>query len=97
MLITANAIRTRYYGPTNYRGARIIATSDDGQRLTFKLGCHPGNAQEQHRDAAQAWLDKFNPYGAKVTEPGAGFGGDYYWTWHFVHEDGQTDRIKGGN
>ena len=26
------AIRTRYLGPTNTRGARILATDDDGHR-----------------------------------------------------------------
>lgn len=28
------AIRTRYKGPTNNRGARIMATDDDGNRVT---------------------------------------------------------------
>jgi hypothetical protein len=91
---TQASIRTRFIGPTNTKGQPITVTK--GQRITvtdnhlsdrrrrsefnWKEGKGLG---ENHRLAAQAWLDVHNP-GATVTTPGLAFGlGDFYWAWEF--------------
>ncbi len=83
---TRASIRTRFRGPTNYKGPRIIVT-DDGpfgsakRRLVHH--CDGGSwTSEEHELAAQAWLDTFNP-GAVLAGVGLAFDGDYYWTWHY--------------
>lgn len=72
------AIRTRFVGPTNHRGARVIATADAG-RIThdweYCLGV--GN----HAEAARKLCDWLNWHGRLV--PG-GFGSDYVFV--FVEE-----------
>lgn len=84
-LTSVASIRTRFYGPTNYKPSRI-RVSDGGafgekaRTLWFSIGCHEGSHQEMHHDAAQAWLDKYNE-GATVEGAGYGFESDYYWTW----------------
>lgn len=81
--MTRASIRTKFHGPTNHRGSRIIASDDDGRgRVTVSYD-HALNADENHAAAAQAWLDRHNPYGAKVAGPGASFGDSVYWTWSF--------------
>lgn len=53
------AITTRYFGPGNVRGARIIASDEDGNRLSVPYP-HSirGGVEECHRAAAQALADK---------------------------------------
>lgn len=52
------AIRTRYHGPGNIRGARITARADAG---SVTLGWDHGlNPEENHRAAAQALMAKMN-------------------------------------
>jgi len=47
------AIETRYVGPTNHRGSRIIATTERGHRLT-RAWDHALNSDENHHAAADA-------------------------------------------
>lgn len=51
------AIVTRYKGPTNYRGARIIADDGDGNRLTISYP-YELSGEAVHRKAAEALRDK---------------------------------------
>jgi hypothetical protein len=51
------AIVTTYKGPTNCRGARIIADDGDGNRLTIPFD-HALNTEGVHRKAAQGLCDK---------------------------------------
>ena len=44
------------------------------------IAAHGLSPDENHRAAAQAWLDKHNP-GNVVKPPGLGFDSDYFWTW----------------
>ena len=90
-----SAIRTRYYGPNGKRDA-IIAVSDGNfderfrsWRLTYKLNSQEDNTTA-HRDAAQAWLDKYlnepeDSVQAVVSGPGLTFKDDeIYFTWKHV-------------
>jgi len=51
------AITTRYKGPTDTRGSRIVASEPDGRRLTIP---YPSNlsAEDAHRLAAEALRDR---------------------------------------
>tara|TARA_Y100001973_G_scaffold82021_1_gene121107 strand:+ start:1859 stop:2119 length:261 start_codon:yes stop_codon:yes gene_type:complete len=76
-----SGITTRYRGPTNTLGSRIIVTDNhsDARRITVSWD-HALNTAENHAHAAQAWLEKFIPY-AQVVSPGIDFGAGYAWTW----------------
>ena len=82
---TRAAIRTRYAGPTNCRGTRIIATSkwwdDQKPRKLIYDWNYALNITENHAAAAQAWFDKFNDHNATIKGAGLSYDGDYYWTW----------------
>jgi hypothetical protein len=52
------AIQTRYFGPTNSRGARIKATAAAGS-VTISYP-YELSGQETHQAAAQALAKKFN-------------------------------------
>ena len=51
------AISTRYVGPTNARGSRIIASDGDGNRFTLPYP-HELSMQDGHAKAAQMLMDK---------------------------------------
>lgn len=51
------AIETRYHGPTDHRGARIIASDSDGNRVTIGYP-HELSGEAVHRKAAEALRDK---------------------------------------
>lgn len=51
------AIETRYLGPTNTRGSRIIATDGDGNRITIPYP-HQLSGEACHRAAAEALCAK---------------------------------------
>lgn len=51
------AIRTRYKGPTDCRGSRIIATDDDGNRVTVPYR-HELSGAAAHAVAARALVEK---------------------------------------
>jgi hypothetical protein len=74
-----SAIRTRYHGPTNTKGSRFSATYD-GNRVTvsYDYGLNP---TENHCIAAQAFLEKHNPFETKLETNALCFDNDFYWTW----------------
>lgn len=51
------AILTKYYGPTNFRGSRIVAKCERGQ-LTMPYR-HELNSDENHVEAARLLCEKF--------------------------------------
>ena len=59
------AITTRYHGPTNYKGSRVIARAQAGS-ITMQWD-DALNSDENHRAAAQALADKLKWPGAFVT------------------------------
>lgn len=69
------AIRTRFYGPTNHRGARIRATSAGGTSVTID---HDDalSSEDNHRAAVEKLATKLGWRNDYV--PGF-FGGDTYW------------------
>ena len=70
------AIRTRYYGATNFRGSRIVAT--DGDKNSISIGYPHGlNTDEAHELAAYLLMQKMNWSNQLV---GGGFSNDMYWT-----------------
>jgi hypothetical protein len=63
------AIQTRFIGPTNYRGSRIVAETTDNRpstgkkdRLTVPSLCHL-NPMENHMRAAALLAEKIGFYG----------------------------------
>ena len=58
------AIETRYLGPTNYRGARIVAVAPAG-RLVISWD-HELSVDENHAKAAQLFADRYNWGGSWV-------------------------------
>lgn len=83
---TRAAIRTRYVGPTNTRGSRIIVTNsryfdDPRWRHTYNWD-YGRDVNENHAQAAQEFLDRFHTDHAHVIDgPGLCFDDDFYWTW----------------
>tara|TARA_R100001082_G_C4355972_1_gene156909 strand:- start:954 stop:1262 length:309 start_codon:yes stop_codon:yes gene_type:complete len=88
---TRAAIRTRYAGPTNSRGSRIIVTDskffdEARQRHTYDWD-HALDVNENHAQAAQEFLDRYHNstryHGNKnvIDGPGLCFDNDFYWTW----------------
>jgi hypothetical protein len=70
------AIRTRYYGPTNTKGSKIVAT--DGDRNSISIGYPYGlNSDEGHELAAYLLMQKMGWTNELV---GGGFQNDMYWT-----------------
>ena len=58
------AITTRFYGPTNHRGARVKATASAGS-VTVPYD-YDGGRDASHQAAAEAFADKFNWVGSWV-------------------------------
>jgi hypothetical protein len=46
------AIRTKYVGPTNYKGSRIIAFDEDGNKVTISYP-YELSGEAVHRKAAE--------------------------------------------
>lgn len=69
------AITTKYFGPTNFRGSRVKATCDAGSvTLSWDYGL---NSDENHRAACEALIEKL------------GWGSDRYpfrWVGGFTHD-----------
>ena len=59
------AISTTFKGPTDTRGARIIAREPDGKRLTLPYP-HELNSEAAHRAAAEALRDRLEWKGELV-------------------------------
>lgn len=76
------AIRTRFVGPTNYRGSRIIADAGDTQsRVTLEWD-HSLNSEQNHATAAMAVVAKMgwdSPEHTGIT--GGGYGMETYWVF----------------
>lgn len=56
------SIETRYLGPTDTRGGRILATDHDGHRITVPYD-HALNPDAMHRAAAYALCRKLGWHG----------------------------------
>ena len=71
------AIETRYLGPSNYRGSRIVASDGDKNRATISYP-YVLNSDEAHALACRTVRDKMGWKGDMV---GGGFDGDMYWVF----------------
>ena len=60
------AIRTKYLGPTNTKGSRIVATDEDGNRVIISSG-GADSVENNHRRAAEALCAKMNWTGKMVS------------------------------
>jgi hypothetical protein len=56
------SIITRYYGPTNTRGSRIVAQTTSGKRKSMGYR-HELNGSDNHLEAAKALAQSLNWYG----------------------------------
>jgi len=61
------AIRTRYCGPTDYRGSRIIATAEGGDRPWRVVVPYDHGSRDPHRVAAVALCRKLGWHGTLVS------------------------------
>lgn len=81
-LLTGPIIITRYLGPTNHKGSRIVATHKRDSEQTWRKVIewdNTHNAEENHQAAAQALLDSW-PYDTDLVIAGKGHDQDaYYW------------------
>jgi hypothetical protein len=59
------AIITKFHGPTNFKGSRITASDEDGNRITIGYP-YELSGSECHRKAAQALCDKMGWTGKMV-------------------------------
>jgi hypothetical protein len=76
------AIRTRYFGPTNTRGSRIQAKAEAG--AIYVNYDHGLNTKENHKAACDALLFKLKwlwTHGHYTSMVGGEFNGDYYWVF----------------
>ena len=69
-------IRTRYYGPTNFRGTRIVANDGDGHRLTLHRN-YEVDPHEDHHAAAVALATRLEWPSTDLI--GGWWKGDYFW------------------
>lgn len=53
------AIRTRYHGPTDFKGSRITAFDEDNNRVTIPYP-YELSGEDVHRKAAETLRDKMN-------------------------------------
>ena len=73
---TMKAIRTRYYGPTNTRGSRIVASDGDHNSISISYP-HGLDSDKGHELAAYLLMQKMG-WANKII--GGGFRHDMYWT-----------------
>jgi hypothetical protein len=57
------AITTKYHGPTETRGARVVASDEDGNRVSIPYQ-YELSGKDVHRKAAVALCDKMHWTGA---------------------------------
>jgi len=90
------SIKTKFIGPTDYRGSRISVTDDgrfDNKPRRLVVGWdYALNPSENHAAAASAWIAKFIADAAdlpraRIADVGLAFGGEYFWTWEFDQPD----------
>ena len=104
-LLTGPVIITRYLGPTNTLGSRVVATH---RRDSSRSGCHPWravvgwkcelNSDENHRAAADALIASW-PITDKLAIVGRGHdAGAYYWltvgAWQLGKDMAQIEAAK---
>ncbi len=79
------AIETRYLGPTNHRGSRILATDMDHNRIYFSEcgGYDDMSIEERHQAAAYALCKKM---GWKGVLKGGGTKKGYVWVFDYEVE-----------
>ncbi len=70
------AITTKYFGPGNYRGARIVATTEAGKKLTISYP-YELSGEDVHRKAAVQLCRKMGWRGCETLVGGAIHGGGY--------------------
>jgi len=75
------AIRTKYLPPTDRRGARIVASDSDGNRVVIGYP-HELDGVECHQKAADALCAKLNWTGTLY----AGGDGPRGWVFVFAHD-----------
>jgi hypothetical protein len=71
------AIRTKYYGSTNTKGSRLIASDGDGNSITIPYP-HECNIENAHRFAAEALCKKMGWSTALVS---GWFKNECYWVF----------------
>jgi hypothetical protein len=59
------AIRTKYHGPTNFKGSRISASDEDGNRVSIPYP-HELSGEAVHRKAADALCIKMHWTGEMI-------------------------------
>ena len=59
------SIETKYCGPTNYKGSRVIADAGDGRRVTIQYNDEL-NSEAAHAEAAMALCKKMKWTGELV-------------------------------
>ena len=90
-LTEQEAIRTRYYSPTDTMGSRFIAT-DGENRVTVPYD-DALNTIENHAAAAKQFLRKYNCFESRLVENAfylpflRGFEFDCFWTWEVDYEN----------
>lgn len=77
------AITTKFYGPTNARGSRIIASDEDGNKVTVHYD-HALNPCEMHALAARTLCKKMRWHGVLLQ-------GSLKTGYVFVWFDGSND------
>ncbi len=82
------AIETRYAGPTNHRGARVIVRAQAG-RLTVSWD-HALNVDENHAQAAKAFAERWGWAGRWIGGGSADGRGNV-----FVCSERERDSING--
>jgi hypothetical protein len=83
------SISTKYHGPTNTRGSKVIATSASGHRLSLEWDDALNN-DENHTAAAMALANK-------LQWTGAWHGGATKTGYCFVNQDGDGFAIVRNN
>jgi hypothetical protein len=71
------AIRTKYVGPTNFKGSRIIASDSDGNRVTIP---YPSELKSEHAHA-EAAVKLCVKMGWKGELVGGVYGDSMYWVF----------------
>ena len=70
------AVKTKFLGPTNYRGSRVCATYKRGSEQTYRATVdwdHRCDAEQNHARAAQTLINKLNAdRAAQFAESGSG-------------------------
>lgn len=93
-IVTARcAIRTRYEGPTDFKGSRIVASRNvlagmshpNFRAKTVIVGYdYELDSLSNHAAAAKAHLNKHNTHETKLDPEALCFNDDYFWSWQIT-------------